>query len=120
MARTKKGTKMRIQISTNVSLETRSQANELIARYGYSLRDVITLGIEMLYQSKKGGAAVKQYTYTFISTADAKKFVRATRRDNYPARQAEKSVTTDAGTYAVIQQRRDVPRAIRTNDPQGI
>jgi hypothetical protein len=42
----------RIQISTSVSEETRQQADELIAKYGYSLRDVITLGIEKLYQEK--------------------------------------------------------------------
>jgi len=44
----------RIQISTSVSKETKQQADELVTKYGYSLRDVITLGIEKFYQEKIG------------------------------------------------------------------
>lgn len=42
----------RIQISSNVSIETRAQADELMDKGGYSLRDVLTLGIEGLYREK--------------------------------------------------------------------
>lgn len=49
----------RVQISTSVSQRTRDQANELIIEYGYSLRDVITLGIEKLYQERKPEKMIK-------------------------------------------------------------
>jgi hypothetical protein len=39
----------RTQISTAVSKETRRQVDELVANYGYSLRDVITVAIENFY-----------------------------------------------------------------------
>lgn len=43
---------MRTQISTNVSLSTRAQANELIEKRNYSMRDVVTIGIRMLHQEE--------------------------------------------------------------------
>lgn len=42
-----------LQISTSVSDETRRQANWLIQNFGYSLRDVLTLGIQRLYDQKR-------------------------------------------------------------------
>lgn len=41
----------RLQIASNVSAETKAQVDELVLR-GYSVRDVVTLGIEMLYRDK--------------------------------------------------------------------
>lgn len=43
---------MRTQIATNVSLATRRQADELVERRGYTLRDVVTIGIRMLHQEE--------------------------------------------------------------------
>lgn len=45
---------MRTQIATNVSLTTRRQADELIEKRGYSLRDIVTIGTRMLYQEEFG------------------------------------------------------------------
>ena len=42
--------KKRIQISTNVSIETQKQARELMAKFGYSMRDVVTVAIDRLYR----------------------------------------------------------------------
>lgn len=42
----------RTQISTSVSEETRRQADELIDNCGYSMRDVLTIAIELLYSQK--------------------------------------------------------------------
>lgn len=114
--------KKRIQINTNISNETRRQIGELKNRYDYSLRDVITLGIEKLYQEKIGGTTMskQQYTYTFNGEEEATQFARAARRDGYPARKNGKNVITDSGTYYVTQTRRGTPRAIKTDDPQGI
>lgn len=42
----------RIQISTNVSELTRQQVDELMDRFGYSLRDVVTIAIDRLYQQE--------------------------------------------------------------------
>jgi hypothetical protein len=41
---------MRTQISTSVSARTRAQADELMARYGYSLRDVVSIAIDRMHQ----------------------------------------------------------------------
>lgn len=43
---------MRTQIATNVSLTTRRQADELVKHCGYSMRDVVTIAIRMLYQDE--------------------------------------------------------------------
>jgi hypothetical protein len=45
---------MRTQIATNISLSTRAQADELVKYRGYSIRDVVTVGIRMLYQEEFG------------------------------------------------------------------
>lgn len=45
---------MRTQIATNVSLATRRQANELVEQRGYSIRDIVTIGIKMLHQEEFG------------------------------------------------------------------
>lgn len=45
---------MRTQIATNVSLSTRAQADELVKKRGYTLRDVVTIGIRMLYEEEFG------------------------------------------------------------------
>lgn len=42
----------RIQISTNVSTETRRQADELIELFGYSLRDVVSIAIERMHREE--------------------------------------------------------------------
>ena len=43
---------MRTQISTNVSLSTRAQADELIEKRGYSMRDVVTIAIRKLHEEE--------------------------------------------------------------------
>ena len=42
----------RTQISTNVSELTRQQVDELMDRFGYSLRDVVTIAVDRLYQQE--------------------------------------------------------------------
>lgn len=49
------------QISTSVSDETRRQADWLIQNFSYSLRDVLTLGIQMLYDQKKEQTMTRQW-----------------------------------------------------------
>lgn len=41
------------QISTSVSDETRRQADWLMQQFGYQMRDVLTLSIQMLYSQKE-------------------------------------------------------------------
>lgn len=43
---------MRTQISTNVSERTRAQADELMRRLNYSLRDVMTVAIDRMYHDE--------------------------------------------------------------------
>jgi NADH pyrophosphatase NudC (nudix superfamily) len=62
LTRTQAEAKMRPpQISTSVSPETRKQADELIERFGYSLRDVLTIAIEKLYTEKTQEVAMARY-----------------------------------------------------------
>lgn len=42
----------RTQISTGVSARTREQADELITKMGYSLRDIVTIAIDRMHRKE--------------------------------------------------------------------
>jgi hypothetical protein len=42
----------RVQINTGCSTETRRQVDELTEKYNYTIREVVTLAIDMFYRSK--------------------------------------------------------------------
>lgn len=54
---------MRTQISTGVSERTRQQADDLINKKGYSLRDVVTVAIDRMHKQEFG---MKRFKVTAI------------------------------------------------------
>ena len=63
---------MRTQISTNVSIRTRAQADTLVRKHGYSLRDVVSIAIDRMYKQeiRKMHIKIEYSTASLFGTAD--------------------------------------------------
>lgn len=103
---------MRTQISTNVSERTRAQADELMARLNYSLRDVMTIAIDRMYHEEVIDMAFSEQSGSNLFDLFVDKSVSREEIAQMNPATVERQIAELRGSPRITATDRDVARRI--------